>query len=248
MASPDPAPSTITAAPARHADAHLAGRGLTAPWRKVLADLWASKTRTILAALSIAIGVFAVGAVIGTFIFINRDLSRNYHAVKPSAATIYAWPNFDEDLISTVRHVPGVADVQGVSSFAVRARTGPNEWRTISLLAVDDLTTMRINIVRPDSGAWPVGNREVLLERSGLSMFKLPLDQPLEIELANGTRRTLPISGVAHDAMGTPAVFSGEPTGFVSFDTIEWLGGTRGYSRMYVTLDQPGATEAQIKA
>lgn len=81
----------------QRSDRHRPGWGLSTPWRKVIADLWASKTRTLLAALSIAIGVFAVGSVIGTFIFINRDLDRNYHAVHPAVATIYAWPNFDAD-------------------------------------------------------------------------------------------------------------------------------------------------------
>ena len=34
-------------------------------WQKVWSDLWSNKVRTMLAVLSIAVGVFAVGAVFG---------------------------------------------------------------------------------------------------------------------------------------------------------------------------------------
>ncbi len=220
---------------------------LSTPWRKVLADLWANKTRTILAVLSIAIGVFAVGSVAGTFMTLNRDLNRGYQAVNPADATIYVWPNFDEDLITTARHTPGVVDVQGVGVLSVRARVSADTWRTITLYAIDELDRMRVNKVRPDSGAWPAGDRELLLERSSKQYVTQPEGQPLEVELADGSRRTLRISGTVHDAAGIPAVFSDDPGGFITFDTLEWLGGARGYSRMYVTVEQR-ASEEQIRA
>ena len=36
---------------------------MEARWRKVLADLWGNKTRTLLTVLTIAVGVFAMGLV-----------------------------------------------------------------------------------------------------------------------------------------------------------------------------------------
>jgi putative ABC transport system permease protein len=42
-------------------------------WRKVLSDIWGNKTRTILVVLSIAIGVFAVGAVAHMNLIVGRD-------------------------------------------------------------------------------------------------------------------------------------------------------------------------------
>ncbi|MGE5417923.1 MAG: hypothetical protein ACM3UZ_14390 [Acidobacteriota bacterium] len=35
-----------------------------ARWKKILADVWSNKARPILAALSIAVGIFAVGVVL----------------------------------------------------------------------------------------------------------------------------------------------------------------------------------------
>ena len=40
-------------------------RWLSPRWRKVMRDLWSNKTRTILVLLSIAVGVTAIGMVMG---------------------------------------------------------------------------------------------------------------------------------------------------------------------------------------
>ncbi|MEI7771220.1 MAG: FtsX-like permease family protein [Chloroflexales bacterium] len=229
-------------------DRWLPGLGLRAPWRKVLGDLWASKTRTALAVLSIAIGVFAVGSVAGAFSLLHRDISSGYNAVNPADATLRIWPDVDEALISSVRHIPGVAEVQAVGTLSVRARTGPDTWGNLTLYAVHKLDAMRVNIVRPDGGAWPVANRSLLLERSSQRRLSLPAGQPLEVELADGTRRTLRLAGTVHDAAGVPALLSNEIGGFVTFDTLEWLGGARSYSRLYLTVTQMGASEAQIRS
>ena len=40
-------------------------------WRKVLKDLWGNKARTLLAVLSIAISVFAVGMISSAYLFLD---------------------------------------------------------------------------------------------------------------------------------------------------------------------------------
>ena len=45
-------------------------------WRKVLADLWANKTRTFLMVLTITLGVFSVGFVGNMGAMMNRDADR----------------------------------------------------------------------------------------------------------------------------------------------------------------------------
>ena len=41
-------------------------------WRKVFRDLWSNKTRTILVLLSIAVGVSAIGMVMGAQNIVDR--------------------------------------------------------------------------------------------------------------------------------------------------------------------------------
>ena len=56
-------------------------------WRKVWRDLWANKTRTILVLLSIAVGVTAIGMVMGAQIIVDESLPAAYAAVNPASAT-----------------------------------------------------------------------------------------------------------------------------------------------------------------
>lgn len=147
---------------------------LSPRWRKVIADLGANLTRTSLAVLSIAVGVFGIGMVAGASVLTSRDLGGSYAAANPYAIEVRAWPGFDDELLGAVRRTPGVADAVGVGLTTVRAEVAPGEWRNLILFAVDDLEGRTVNRVRPNSGAWPVADRAILLERSGRSSVSFP--------------------------------------------------------------------------
>ncbi len=88
-------------------------------WRKVLADLWGNKTRTLLTALTIAVGLFAVGFVSSLSDIMLPDMMADYLAVNPHSAIIYCDP-FDDTVLAALREVPGVADVEGRSGAGGR--------------------------------------------------------------------------------------------------------------------------------
>ena len=48
-------------------------------WRKVWADLWGNKLRTLLVVLSISVGVFAVGMVYSSYLMFQRDLAVSWN-------------------------------------------------------------------------------------------------------------------------------------------------------------------------
>ena len=77
-------------------------------WRKVLRDVWANKTRTIIVLLSIAVGVAAIGMVMGSQLIIDRDLPADFAAVNPASGTIFALNTFDDDMIEAIRAMPEV--------------------------------------------------------------------------------------------------------------------------------------------
>ena len=80
--------------------------------RKILSDLRANKTRTLLTILTIAVGVFAIGFVTGVGAIFMPDMDADYQSANPHAAMIFSEP-FGEDLVAALRQVPGVADVEG---------------------------------------------------------------------------------------------------------------------------------------
>ena len=83
-------------------------------WRKVLSDLWSNKTRTLLVALSIAVGVFAVGMIAESRVRLLRGLSEQYMAGKPFSFVISTVEPFDDDLVDVIQKMDGVAAAEGL--------------------------------------------------------------------------------------------------------------------------------------
>lgn len=204
-------------------------------WRKILGDLWSYKTRTAVVILSIAIGVFAVGMIAGTQEILTRDMEASYLAIEPPAA-ILGVSAFDDELVNTIRRMPQVDEAEGRGGVSVRLSVGPESWRTLNIQALPDFHAIRVNKIAPEQGAWPPRKREILIERSSLYLTNAQIGDSVIVELPDGTRRSVRIAGTAHNMNMPPASFTGVVDGFVTFDTLEWLGGSHRYSSLLLTL------------
>lgn len=224
-------------------------------WRKVLRELWLNRTRTILVIVSIAVGVFAVGAVQLLRSVILTELKAVYASSNASQATILA-VGADQGLVDSIGRMPDIADAQGRSNLGVKVQVGPEEWTNISLVAVDDFEDIRINLIRPDPaltapdgvalGPWP-DKDEIVLERSALqSSTALPAGleagQQLTLKGRDDKPRAVTVIGAVYDPSGFSAAFTGQATGYVTFDTLERLGGSRVYDQILLRVN---GTEAQ---
>jgi putative ABC transport system permease protein len=221
-------------------------------WHKVLADLWGNKTRTILTALTIAVGLFAVGFVTNITNIMLPDMNADYQAVNPHSGIIYCDP-FDDTLLASLRHVPGVADVEGRSSASGRIPTGQGDKKvTISFVGLPPLSKMTIDRLRPvnpgDSLAVP--DHEVLVEYSALGTIPtLAAGQMLDVELSDGRHRSLRIAGFARDVTVIPAHLGFDSiTAYMTPKTIEWLGGTQDYTELYYTVAEAKTDKAHVQA
>jgi putative ABC transport system permease protein len=208
---------------------------LSPRWRKILGDLWSYKTRTVVVILSIAVGVFAVGMIAGTQVILTRDMQASYLAIDPPAA-ILGVSAFDDDLVEAIRRMPQVDEAEGHGGLSVRLSIGPEMWRTLNIAAYPDYNHIRVNKITSEQGAWPPPKHEILIERSSLDLTNARIGDRVTIELPDGTRRSLRIAGTAHNINMPPAAFTGWVDGFVTFDTLEWLGGSRDYSSLFLTL------------
>jgi putative ABC transport system permease protein len=204
-------------------------------WRKIVGDLWSYKTRTVVVILSIAVGVFAVGMIAGTQVILTRDMQASYLAIDPPAA-ILGVSAFDDDLVQTIGHMQQVDQAEGRGGTSVRLSVGPEMWRTLNIQAISDYRDIRVNKITPEQGAWPPPEHEILIERSSLSLTNAHIGDKVTIELADGTRRSIRIAGTAHNINMPPAAFTGVVDGFISFETLEWLGGSRDYTALFLTV------------
>jgi len=205
-------------------------------WQKILGDLRAYKTRTVVVILSIAVGVFAVGMIAGTQVILTRDMQASYLAIDPPAA-ILGVSAFDDDLVEAIRRMPQVDEAEGHGGLSVRLKVGPDTWRTLHIAAFPDYNHIRVNKITSEQGAWPPPKHEILIERSSLALTNAQIGDSVMVELPDGTRRSIRIAGTAHNINMPPAAFTGWVDGFVTFETLEWLGGSRDYTALFLTLN-----------
>src|SRR5512141_466644 len=135
-------------------------------WRKMLGDLWSNKTRTILVVLSIAVGVFAVGMIAGSQVMLAHDMSAANDASNPFSASINTDDTFDDELVQTIRRMPGVDDAEGLSTPVFQVSAGPGVWKNTRFNVIPDFKNLRIGTIKPLSGVWPPPEKQLLLERS----------------------------------------------------------------------------------
>jgi putative ABC transport system permease protein len=216
-------------------------------WRKVLRELSTSRMRTLLVVLSIAVGVFAFGLITASRIAVTRELRSSFLATNPASATLHT-ELFDEELIDSVERIPGVADAQGSRVINSRVQIGPDAWQDLRLYVLPEDGARPINRVTPRQGAWPVPEKALLIERASLGKTGAAVGDTVVIELPDGKQRSLPIAGLAHDLSLPPAVIAGQAFGYISIDTLNWLGQSRGYDRMQIVVSERREDEAHIQA
>lgn len=208
-------------------------------WYKVINDLFGNKTRTLLIVLSMAVGLFAIGIILSSRTILSDGLAISFATIHPSSGTVRTIEPFGEDFVQSVRAMPEVQDADARRNLAARVEIAPGEWKNITLFVIAEYDDIRVNKVSPQSGAWPPPEREILIERAALSVIDAQVDDVIRIKLPNDTQRDMRIAGVAHDPAQLPAQIDGTPYGYISFDTLEWLGESYGFNELYVVSTHP---------
>ena len=217
-------------------------------WRKVLADLWHNKLRTLLVVSSIAVGTFAVGVIAGFGIVVEREMNADFRSVNPHSAVITSTP-FDDDLLRVIRRLPGVAHAEGHSTLTARIEGRPGDWHAAQIVAIPSLEEMQIDRLRLVEGSEssPLGSHQVLIERTGLARVPVQPGDTLYIELPNQRTRELQVAGIVRDTTRVSSLLSGQITLYVTPEGMERLGGSRDYSQMIFTVSEKPGDEAHVQ-
>lgn len=204
---------------------------------KTLRDLWGSRSRTALVALSVAIGVLGVGMIVATWDFLMGDLARRYAAINPAHIEISVPAGVAVDDLAGLATVPGVAEVQGRAVFRGRFRLpGETAWRSIEIIALPDWDAQAINRLSPESGVWPPGRRQALAERASLEEIGAAVGEGIIIDTL-GREIALTLAGTAHQQDDVMAMVKGAPVILVSLDTLASIQGHDRLNTIYLTVD-----------
>ncbi len=222
------------------------GSVLRPRWSKVLADLWDNKTRTLLVVLSIAVGVFAIGTIANAFIILSEDMGISYASVNPANITILTEP-FDEDFLKSVKGMPGVKDAEGRHFLNVGVILDGKPAKNLELVAIKDYAESKINLLEPKEGRPIPGEGEVVIGFEFMNDPGYRVGEVLSIELSNGTLRHVPVVGYVTDqAAGMDP--NQVTRGYVSHDSLEWLGEGTHYDRLVVTVSGDSNSRAHIES
>lgn len=220
-------------------------------WRKVWRDLWSNKTRTAIVLLSIAVGVTTIGMVMGAQTIVDENLPAAYAAVNPASGTVYTLATFGDDVVESIERMDEVSAAVGGRYVAVRFLDQAGEWRSLQLFAIPDFDEIAINKLKPQAGAYPPGERNLLLERASFSpalgLEGVEIGDTLTIEPPDGKQRTMQITGSVHDMSQLPAFINGAGYGYIDYDTLEWLGEGQGYNQVLFVVSNPDPTFADVQ-
>jgi putative ABC transport system permease protein len=189
-------------------------------WQKVWSDLWDNKARTILAVLSIAVGVFAVGAIFGMSDQLVTGMDQSHQAVFPSHISMYLIDRIDRDTALALGKIEGVEDVEVLDQVTVRYKINPeDEWERGSLVMRDDYDNQTYDVVQLKGGEWPKGDG-VGIERLSGQFFDLDIGDEVIFEM-DKTDRALTIVGKVRHPFVPPPQFGGDAVFFVDAEGME---------------------------
>jgi len=100
----------------------------------------------------------------------------------------------------------------------------------------DKLAENQVDIVRPEQGAWPPPDRQLLIERNSLSLTGASIGDTVIVETSDGKQHELKIAGTTHDLNKPPAQFTNQVYGYVNFDTLQRLGFPNNYNEIHIVV------------
>ena len=205
-------------------------------WNKVFRDLLGNKARTLLVVIAIAVGVFAFGSVFITQEILLKNIKFQYQKYHPSNITIYL-TQFDSTLIRWVKRRPGVAEVSAKVTGNVKLIQKYNNEVVLNLTSVPDFSNMMLNLLAPKKGIWPPQKGEIFLERGSLSPSQASVGDSIRVKTQDGRNYTLYLSGIVYDNSAIPFVFMNQMTGYVSLDTMAYLGFQKDFNQLEIAND-----------
>jgi putative ABC transport system permease protein len=207
-------------------------------WRKVFHDLIDNKGRTLLVVFSIAVGVFSIGVIAGAYQIISKDMGVSYSANKPANIEL-RMTNFDEDVLTSLHNERNVEDAEGRRVFNMRVRVpGTDKWTTLDMIAFEDFEENAINLLHSLEGADMPEKREVLLEQDALEDLNVGIGELLEFQLPDGSTKALPVVGIVQDTAAGAGDFLASPYGYISMDTLQYLGQPKLYNRALLLVSE----------
>jgi len=206
-----------------------------ARWNKIIHDIWDNKSRSLLVIFTLAIGIAAVGMINNAARIIKRDLFIEFAGTHPASISLSISP-FPKELASSVTALREVELAEARRTVAAHTQDSKAVRHNLQMVAVPDFKSIQIDRVAVEAGANEPGLRDILLERSSAQGLGLSIGDMLPVEMENGNRYNLKITGIIHDMSTQPYSVSQDALGYVSMPTLEWMRETPYYNTLKLVV------------
>ena len=167
-------------------------------WSKVWRDLFQNRTRAITIALTIALGVFALGVVINLYVTLNTQMVESLGRTNPSHIHAPVAAGLNRTQALRLGRIPGVEAVEAATITQIKwKKPGDADWLDGILIAREDYTDQAMDLIALDAGDWP-GKREASMERLTARYFELGLGDNILVRTGGNSQQAIPLTGVIH--------------------------------------------------
>ena len=206
-------------------------------WYKIWFDIWHNKTRTLLTVLSIAAGVFAVGAIFGMSDMMLSNMDKSHRAVLATHINAGLTEYVDRDILMSLKDIPGVEDVEPYNSANVLYKLRPeDEWRQGVIQMRDNYEQQKYELLQLRGGHWPNSKNEIAVERMGAQSLNIGIGDSVIFKI-DDKERVLPITGFIRHPFVPPPQFMDLAFFFMNGEGMERLGIPPGkFGQFYVRV------------
>ena len=218
-------------------------------WRKLWFDLWERKTRTLLVIMSVAAGVFSIGTIFGMNDQLVRGMDSAHRATYPSHINMFLSQSIDQNMAHQLARISGVAAVDITNQISVRyKRRGDESWQPGMVATRPDYDDQLYDLITLKAGEWPAKNA-LGIERLASEHFDIQIGDEVQVELADGTGRWLPVTGLIRHPFVEPPSFGGDALFFMNAQGLARLGIPEGaYFNLKVRVEPYDRANAEAMA
>jgi putative ABC transport system permease protein len=214
---------------------------------KVIRDLTSDYSKNLMLVLAIAIGVFGIGAILGGYSVVKREMTDNYRSTNPASATIEMEEDISRELVDSVKLFPGIQDAERHATLVARMKVG-EKWFPLLLFVVDDFKNKKTNTPFFVSGDREPSQGTMLAERTALIVMQAKEGDELVIKTPHGQPQKIKLSGTVHDPGLAPAWQEQSGYGYITLSTLHALGETQGFDQLRILVrEQPLSWEHIMK-
>lgn len=214
-------------------------------YMKIIRDLTSDISKNLMLVLAIAIGVFGVGAILGAYKVLTREMTVNYIGTNPASATIEIEGNISTEILDGVRTLPGVEAAERRTTVSGRMKID-DRWYPILFFVIDDFDHMKVSTVAYVSGERSPNEGSMLVERTALTVMRAKEGDNLIVKTPHGSERQLKITGTVHDPGLAPAWQEQAGYAYISMSTLNKLDEGQGFNLLRLQVGENELSRERI--